>query len=78
MTNPPTTGRLIERRRNAGYRRTAGIGAEQAAAIAVEISRDRKEEERHPPEAVGTAIGGGNANGLGRSTIPVDETGGEQ
>ncbi|MHB8940143.1 MAG: AI-2E family transporter [Desulfobacteria bacterium] len=40
-------------------RRTAGVGAEQAAAIAVEISRDRKEEERHPPEAVGTAIEGG-------------------
>ncbi|MHB8832670.1 MAG: AI-2E family transporter [Desulfobacteria bacterium] len=59
-------------------RRTAGVGAKQAAAIAVEISRDRQEEERHPPEAIGTAIGGGNANGLGRSTILVDKTGGEQ
>ena len=59
-------------------RRTAGVGAEQAAAIAVEISRDRKEEERRPPEAVGTTIEGENANGLGRSTTPVDKTGGEQ
>lgn len=31
-------------------RRTEGVGAEQAAAIAAEISRDRREEERRPPE----------------------------
>jgi len=35
-------------------RRTEGVGAEQAAAIAVEISRDRQEVESHPPEASGT------------------------
>jgi putative heme transporter len=39
-------------------RRTEGVGAEQAAAIAVEISQDRREEERRPPEAVDTVIGG--------------------
>jgi hypothetical protein len=44
-------------------RRTEGVGAEQAAAIAVEISRDRREEESRPPEAVGTTIESGNANG---------------
>jgi len=59
-------------------RRTAGVGAEQAAAIATEISRDRQEEERHPPEAVGTAIESGNADGQERSTTPVDKKGGEQ
>jgi hypothetical protein len=31
-------------------RRTEGVGAEQAAAIADEISRDRREEETRPPE----------------------------
>jgi len=54
-------------------RRTAGIGAEQAAAIAVEISRDRQEDEKHPPEAAGTPIEGGNANGHGGSTAPVQK-----
>jgi hypothetical protein len=44
------------------------VGAEQAAAIAVEISRDRREEERRPPEAVGTAIESGNATGHERTT----------
>jgi len=44
-------------------RRTDGVGAEQAAAIAVEISRDRREEESRPPEAVGMTIESGNANG---------------
>ena len=39
------------------------MGAEQAAAIAEEISRDRREDEKRPPEAVGTAIESGNANG---------------
>jgi predicted PurR-regulated permease PerM len=56
-------------------RRTAGVGAEQAAAIATEISRDRREEERHPPEEVGTTIESGNANGQERSTAPVDKSG---
>ena len=51
-------------------RRTEGVGAEQAAAIAVEISRDRREEERRPPEGIGTAIESGNANGQERSTTP--------
>ena len=32
-------------------RRTEGVGAEKSAAIAVEISRDRREEESHEPEA---------------------------
>jgi hypothetical protein len=54
-------------------RRTEGVGAEQAAAIATEISRDRREEERRPPEGIGTAIESGNANGHERSTAPVDK-----
>ena len=53
-------------------RRTEGVGAEQAAAIAVEISRDRREEENHPPETVGTTIESGNANGQESSTTPND------
>jgi hypothetical protein len=59
-------------------RRTAGVGAEQAAAIAAEISRDRREEENHPPEAVGTTIESGNVNGQERSTTLADNKGGEQ
>jgi predicted PurR-regulated permease PerM len=58
-------------------RRTAGVGAQQAAAIATEISRDRQEEERHPPEEVGTTIESGNANEMERSTTPIDKKGGE-
>jgi putative heme transporter len=54
-------------------RRTEGVGAEQAAAIATEISRDRREEESRPPEAVGKTIGSGNANGHERSTTPFEE-----
>ena len=54
-------------------RRTEGVGAEQAAAIAVEISRDRREEENHPPEVVGTTIETGNANGHERSMTPADK-----
>ncbi|MDD5763437.1 MAG: hypothetical protein PHP88_13160, partial [bacterium] len=50
-------------------RRTAGVGAEEAAAIAAEISRDRREEEEsRPPEAVGTTIETGNATGNGSPT----------
>ena len=30
-------------------RRTEGVGAVEAAAIAVEISQDRRDDERHPP-----------------------------
>ena len=59
-------------------RRTAGVGAEQAAAIAVEISRDRREEESLPLEAVGTTIESGNANGHEGSTTPVDKKGDEK
>jgi len=33
-------------------RRTEGVPAEQAAAIAVEMSDDRRKEENRPPEAV--------------------------
>ncbi len=54
-------------------RRTEGVGAEQAAAIATEISRDRREEESRPPEAVETTIESRNANGQERSTTPVDK-----
>ena len=59
-------------------RRTAGVGAEEAAAIATEISRDRREDESHPPEDVGTNIENGNANRQERSTPPVGKKGGEQ
>ena len=59
-------------------RRTEGVGAEQAAAIAVEISADRREEESRPPEAVGMTIESGNANGQERSTTPADKKGGKQ
>jgi predicted PurR-regulated permease PerM len=37
-------------------RRTEGVPAEQAAAIAVEISRERREEESHPAESVASAV----------------------
>jgi hypothetical protein len=39
--------------------RTDGVPAEQAAAIAVEISDDRREENDRPPEAKGTTIKSG-------------------
>jgi predicted PurR-regulated permease PerM len=42
-------------------RRTAGVGAEQAAAIAVEISADRRKGERNKPAVVGTAMASENA-----------------
>jgi predicted PurR-regulated permease PerM len=54
-------------------RRTEGVGAEQAAAIAVEISRDRREEENHPPDAVVTTVESGNANGHEKPTTPADK-----
>jgi predicted PurR-regulated permease PerM len=59
-------------------RRTEGVGAEQAAAIAVEISRDRREEENHPPDAAVTTIESGNANGHEGPTTPTDKRGREQ
>lgn len=37
-------------------RRAEGVGAEEAAAIAVEISQDRREDERRPPQEFGTTI----------------------
>jgi len=42
-------------------RRTEGVGAEEAAAIAVEISADRRKEESSLPEATGNTIAGENA-----------------
>jgi hypothetical protein len=59
-------------------RRTAGVGAQQAAAIATEISRERQEEESHPPAAVGATIESGNADGQERTATPVDKKRGEQ
>ena len=59
-------------------RRTAGVGAEQAAAIAAEISQDRRQEERRPLEAVETTSESGNANGQERSTTPADKKGGKR
>ena len=41
-------------------RRTEGVGAEQAAAIAVEISQDRREDEKGLPEAVETTTASGD------------------
>jgi putative heme transporter len=46
-------------------RRTEGVGAEEAAAIAVEISADRRDEESRPPEVVGTTIGSGHVDAAG-------------
>jgi len=38
-------------------RRTEGVAAQQAAAIAVEISKDRKNEENHPVPPEGPDLG---------------------
>jgi hypothetical protein len=38
-------------------RRTEGVAAQQAAAIAVEISKDRKNEENHPVPPEGPDVG---------------------
>jgi hypothetical protein len=59
-------------------RRTAGVAAKQAAVIADEISRDRREEESRSPEAVETTIESGNVNGHERSATPVDKKEGER
>ena len=49
--------RVVDEREEEEYeRRTEGVAAEQAAAIAVEISDDRREEEDGSPEAVGSTI----------------------
>jgi predicted PurR-regulated permease PerM len=56
-------------------RRTAGVGAVQAAAIATEISQDRREEERRPSEVVGTTSENGKAIRQERSTPPIAEKG---
>lgn len=58
-------------------RRAEGVGVEQAAAIATEISRDRREEEGPPPETVSTAIENGNANRQDGSTAPADKKAGK-
>lgn len=49
-------------------RRTAGVGAEQAAGIAAEISQNRREEDRRLPEAEETTAGSGNADGRKKTT----------
>jgi putative heme transporter len=54
-------------------RRTEGVPVEQAAAIATEISRDRREEEASPPETGGTTVESGNPNGQEKSKTPADE-----
>jgi len=41
-------------------RRAEGVGAEEAAAIAVEISQDRREDERRLPETAGTTVADGD------------------
>jgi len=56
-------------------RRTAGVGAEQAAAIAAEISQDRREEDRRLPEAVGATSESGSEIGQERLTPPAKKEG---
>jgi len=51
-------------------RRTAGVGAQQAAAIATEISRDRRDEESHSSEAAATSIADGDAGGPEKPATP--------
>jgi len=59
-------------------RRTEGVGVVQAAAIATEISRDRKEEEGPLPETVETTSESGNASGQEGATNPADKKGDKQ
>jgi predicted PurR-regulated permease PerM len=54
-------------------RRTEGVGVEQAAAIATEISRDRREEETSTPETVGETTESGKAVGKEMPTTPADK-----
>ena len=56
-------------------RRTAGVGAQQAAAIATEISRDRRDEESHSSEAAAMSIADGDAGGPER---PATTSGSEE
>jgi predicted PurR-regulated permease PerM len=53
-------------------RRTAGVDVEHSAAIADEISRDRREEEGHTVQMDGTTIVGKNADGQETWTPPAD------
>ena len=54
-------------------RRTEGVSAVQAAAIATEISRDRREEEGSTPETVDAATESGNVKGPEKPTTPADK-----
>jgi predicted PurR-regulated permease PerM len=56
-------------------RRTAGVGVEQAAAIAVEISRERREEEGYASEEIASTMRNGNANEQDPLTAPVNRIG---
>jgi hypothetical protein len=67
-----------ERAEKEYVRRTVGVPVEQSAAIAASISDDRREVEGRPPEAVGTTIKNGTANGQERSTTPNDKKGEKQ
>ena len=49
-----------ERAEDEYERRTEGVPAEQAAAIAVEISDDRRKEESSPPEATDVSDSNGS------------------
>jgi putative heme transporter len=53
-------------------RRTAGVGAEKSAAIAAEISRDRREEEKYPSGTIGTMVNSGGANESEAPSISSD------
>jgi predicted PurR-regulated permease PerM len=57
-------------------RRSEGVAAVEAAAIAVEISRDRWDDENRPSEVIETIIEDGNANGREGATTPSDDAGG--
>jgi putative heme transporter len=53
-------------------RRTVGVDVEHSAAIAAEISRDRREFEGHPPEAFGKSIESENPEAQETWTPPAD------
>jgi len=55
-------------------RRTTGIGAELAAAIAAEISRNRREEESHPAEVIEITMAGGDIGASGSANTGHSET----
>ena len=58
--------------RKSTKRRTAGVGVEQAAAIAVEISRERRAEEVRPLQVIEPTIEGRKVNEQERSTNSFD------